>query len=88
MLAVPESGECFSNYKKSKKRFSPISVGTGTLYHPITPKELLRIVSTLEHIHRYLLGQTFHLRTEYAVAWLLSLKNLDGQIACWVEWLF
>ena len=46
----------------------------------VTRKELLAIVKTLEHFHKYLYGQEFHLRTDNsALTWLLNLRNLEGQ---------
>jgi hypothetical protein len=41
--------------------------------------ELLAIVSPLEHFHKYLYGQEFHLRTDHsALTWLTSFKNLSA----------
>jgi hypothetical protein len=45
----------------------------------VTRRELLTVVKTLEHFHKYLYGQQFHLRTDHsALTWLLSFKNLRG----------
>jgi hypothetical protein len=39
-------------------------------------------VRTMEHFHKYLYGQVFHLRTDHsALTWLMSFKNLEGQAA-------
>jgi hypothetical protein len=52
----------------------------------VTRSELLAIVKTLEHFHKYLYGQEFHLRTDHsALTWLLSFRNLEGQTARWVQ---
>jgi hypothetical protein len=52
----------------------------------VTCRELLAIVKTLEHFHKYLYGQGFHLRTDHsALAWLMSFKNLEGQTARWIQ---
>jgi hypothetical protein len=49
-------------------------------------RKLLAIVKTLEHFHKYLYGQQFHLRTDTsALTWLLSFKNLEGQMARWIQ---
>ena len=49
-------------------------------------RELLAIVKTLEHIHKYLYGQEFHLRTDLsALIWLLNFRDLEGQAARWVQ---
>jgi hypothetical protein len=43
-----------------------------------TQRELLVVVRTLEHFHKYLHGQEFHLRMDHsAVTWLMSFKNLE-----------
>jgi len=52
----------------------------------VTCRELLATVKTLEHFHKYLYGQEFHLRTDHsALTWLLSIRNLEGQTARWVQ---
>jgi hypothetical protein len=52
----------------------------------VTRRELLAIVRTLEHFHKYLYGQKFHLRTDHsALTWLMSFKNLEGQTARWIQ---
>jgi hypothetical protein len=52
----------------------------------VTRRELLAIVKTLEHLHEYLYGQQFHLRTDHsALTWLLSFKNIEGQTARRIE---
>jgi hypothetical protein len=46
----------------------------------VTQRELLAIVKSLEHLHKYLYGQKFHLRTNHsALTWLMSFKNFEGQ---------
>jgi hypothetical protein len=48
----------------------------------ITRRELLAIVRTIEHFHKYLYRQEFHLRTNHsALTWLMSFKNLEGHSA-------
>jgi hypothetical protein len=48
----------------------------------MTRRELLPIVRTLEHFHKYLKGQAFQLRTDHsAPTWLMRFKNLDGGTA-------
>jgi len=43
----------------------------------VTRRQLLAIVKTLEHFHKYLYGQEFYLRTDHsALTWLLSFRNL------------
>jgi hypothetical protein len=48
----------------------------------VTRRELLAIVKCLQHLHKYLYGQEFYLRTDHsALTWLMSFKNLEGQTA-------
>jgi hypothetical protein len=52
----------------------------------VTRQELLAIVRTMEHSHKYLYGQKFHLRTDRsALTWLMSFKNLEIQTARWIQ---
>jgi hypothetical protein len=52
----------------------------------VTQQELLAIVRTLQHLHKYLYGQVFHLHTDHsALTWLMNFKNLKGQTACWIQ---
>ena len=51
-----------------------------------TRKELLSIVKSLSHFHVYLYGRKFVVRTDHAsLRWLLNFKDLEGQLARWVE---
>jgi hypothetical protein len=41
---------------------------------------------TLEHFHKYLYKQEFHLRTDcFALTWPMSFKNLKGQTVHWIH---
>ncbi|GFV02365.1 retrovirus-related Pol polyprotein from transposon 297 [Trichonephila clavipes] len=52
----------------------------------VTRKELLAIVKTIEHIHHYLYGQKFLLRTDHAsLTWLMNFRNTEGQVARWIQ---
>ena len=52
----------------------------------VTRKELLAIVRTVEHFHKYLYGREFLIRTDHAaLTWLLQMKNPEGQVARWLE---
>jgi hypothetical protein len=49
-------------------------------------RELLAIMRTLEHFHKYFYGQEFHLHTDHlALTWPMSFKNLEGQTARWIQ---
>ena len=52
----------------------------------VTRKELLAIVNSTKHFQKYLYGQKFLLRTDHAaLRWLLNFKDLEGQMARWLE---
>ncbi|UYV63913.1 K02A2.6-like [Cordylochernes scorpioides] len=52
----------------------------------VTRRELLAIVRSVEHFHRYLYGQDFLVRTDHAaLTWLLQMKYPEGQAARWLE---
>lgn len=52
----------------------------------VTRKELLAVVDTVKHFHKYLYGQKFTVRTDHAaLKWLINLKNAEGQLARWIE---
>ena len=51
-----------------------------------TRKELLSVVRFTEHFKHYLLGKPFICRTDHnSLTWLLSFKNIEGQLARWLE---
>lgn len=52
----------------------------------VTRRELLAIVDSIKSFRHYLLGQKFLIRTDHvSLRWLLSFKNLEGQLSHWVE---
>jgi len=52
----------------------------------VTRKELLAIVESLKSFHHYLYGNRFIVRTDHiSLRWLMSFKNLEGQLARWLE---
>ena len=52
----------------------------------VTRRELLAIVDSIKHFHKYLYGQKFLLRTDHAaLKWLLNFKNPEEQVARWIE---
>jgi hypothetical protein len=51
-----------------------------------TRKELLALVTFLNHFRFYLLGRFFIVRTDHnSLIWLMRFKNLEGQLARWLE---
>ncbi|MES9880089.1 MAG: reverse transcriptase domain-containing protein [Sedimenticola sp.] len=52
----------------------------------ITRKELLAVVEAVKHFHHYIYGVPTLVRTDHgALTWLLSFKNIEGQMARWME---
>ena len=52
----------------------------------VTRKELLAVVAFTRHYRYYLLGRPFILRTDHnSLAWLFCFKNIEGQLACWLD---
>jgi len=51
-----------------------------------TRKELLAIVCFTRQFRHYLLGRRFIVRTDHnSLKWLLNFKNIEGQLARWIE---
>ena len=52
----------------------------------VTRRELLAVVAFTRHYRYYLLGRPFILRTDHnSLAWLIGFKNIEGQLARWLE---
>ena len=52
----------------------------------VTRRELLAIVEAIKAFRHYLLGQKFLIRTDHvSLRWLLSFRDLEGQLARWLE---
>lgn len=52
--------------------------------YSVTDKELLAVVKSIEHYRHYLLGQTFHLRTDHkSIEYLNTKKNPTGRFLRW-----
>ena len=51
-----------------------------------TRKELLAVITFLQHFRQYLLGRLFTVQTDHgALTWLQGFKNPEGQLARWLE---
>ena len=51
-----------------------------------TRKELLAVVIFTGHFKHYLLGCDFTVRTDHSsLTWLMGFKNIEGQLARWIE---
>ena len=52
----------------------------------VTRRELLAIVGGVRHFHNYLYGRKFLVHTDHgALRWLVGFKDLEGQLARWLE---
>jgi len=52
----------------------------------VTRRELLACVGAIRHFNHYLLGASFTVRTDHsALTWLCHFKEVDGQLARWLE---
>lgn len=52
----------------------------------VTRRELLAVVDSLKSFRHYLLGRKFVIRTDHvSLKWLMSFKDLEGQLARWLE---
>ena len=52
----------------------------------ITRRELLAVVTFIQHFRAYLLGRHFVIRTDHgSLTWLRSFRNPEGQLARWLE---
>ena len=52
----------------------------------VTCKELLAVVTFLQHFRPYLLSQPFTIRTDHGtLTWLQEFRNPEGQLARWLE---
>ena len=52
----------------------------------VARRELLAVVDSIKSFHHYLYGQKFLIRTDHAsLRWLISLRNLEGRLARWLE---
>ena len=55
-------------------------------YYCTTRRELLAIVSSIKYFHHYLYGRHFTVRSDHgSLRWLMNFKNIEGQIARWLE---
>jgi len=62
--------------------WSPMLVGYSERNYCVTHKELLAVVTFLQHFHQYLLGREFTVHTNHgALTWLQQFKTPEGQLA-------
>ena len=54
--------------------------------YSVTRRELLAVIVFLDHFRQYLLGKPLLLRSDHgSLHWLQNFKNLEGQLARWLE---
>ena len=54
--------------------------------YSVTRRELLAVVTFMNHFRHYLLGQKFKLRTDHgSLRWIFEFKDPRGQVARWLE---
>jgi len=52
----------------------------------VTRKELLAVIDSTKFFHHYLYGRKFVIRTDHiSLKWLMTFRNLEGQLARWLE---
>ena len=52
----------------------------------VTRKELLAVVTFTKFYRHYLLGNNFVVRTDHhSLVWLMGFRNIEGQLARWIE---
>ncbi len=62
------------------------ALGKAERNYCITRKELLAVVESVKHFHHYPYGVSTVVRTYHgALTWLLNFKNIEGQMARWME---
>ena len=65
--------------------FSRVLNGTQRNYCP-TQRELLAVITSLQHFRHYLLGNKVILRTDHhSLKWLRTFKRPEGMLARWIE---
>ena len=54
--------------------------------YSVTRRELLAVITFMNHFRHYLLGQKFLLRTDHgSIRWIFEFKDPRGQVARWLE---
>lgn len=54
--------------------------------YSVTKREALAVIYFVKHFHHYLYGRKFLLRTDHgSLRWLFNFKQIEGQIARWIQ---
>ena len=77
--------------KLGKEVERPISFASKSLTktqrrYCVTRREMLAVVTFVQHFKQYLLGRIFIIRTDHsAIRWVMSFKEPENQMARWIE---
>ena len=82
-------GAVLSQVQDGKERvvaYVSFVLSTAQRNYCVTRRELLPIVVFTKHFRHYLLGNKFMVRTDHnSLIWLMRFKNIEGQLARWIE---
>ena len=82
-------GAVLSQVQDGKERvvaYGNYVLSTAQRNYCVTRKELLAIVVFTKHCRHYLLWNKFKVRTDHnSLIWLIKFKNIEGQLARWIE---
>ena len=82
-------GAVLSQVQDGKERvvaYGSFVLSTAQRNYCVTRRELLAIVVFTKHYRHYLLGNKFKVRTDHnSLIWLMRFKNIEGQLARWIE---
>ena len=82
-------GAVLSQVQDGKERvvaYGSFVLSTAQRNYCVTRRELLAIVVFTKHFRHYLLGNKFKVRTDHnSLIWLMRFKNIEGQLARWIE---
>ena len=73
------------NGKEKVIAYASRALGKSQLNYCMTKKELLAVVTFVEHFRRYFHGRHFVVRTDHAsLKWLDIFKDVDGMLSKWL----
>ena len=82
-------GAVLSHVQDGKERvvaYGSFVLSTAQRNYCVTRKELLAMVVFTKHFRHYLLGNKCKVRTHHnSLIWLMRFKNIEGQLARWIE---
>ena len=87
--SVKATGAVLSQVQDGKERvvaYGSYVLGMAQRNYCVTRRELLAIVVFTKYARYYLLGNRFKVRTDHnSLIWLMRFKNIEGQLARWIE---